>query len=47
MVADGLDGSYLATRDKLQPCIEIRNAATVSYFNNPASEAKENLKAAR
>jgi len=40
-------GWFLAARDKLQPCIEIRNAATVSYFNNPASETKDNLKAAR
>ena len=40
-------GWFLAARDQLQPCIDIRNAATVSYFATPVSGAKDDLKAAR
>ena len=40
-------GWFLAAREQLKPVIDIRNAATMSYFSNPLDTVKDNLKAAR
>ena len=40
-------GWFLAAREQLKPVIDIRNAATMSYFSNPLDTVKGNLKAAR